>query len=167
MDFFIQDLYPDDVAWCFGCGRLNPHGHHFKTTWENGIAVTRYRPEEKYTAVPGYVYGGFLASLVDCHSTGAAAWAAYLARGHKPGDTDPAPRFVTASLKVDFLKPTPQGVELVAKGRIVEHKGRKVVVETEVWAGDVVTVKGHAVLVEVPEGMVRPKQAHGGGGPTR
>lgn len=163
MAFYIQDLYPDDVAWCYGCGRLNPHGLHLKTAWEDGVAVTRYTPDEKYTAIPGYVYGGFLASLVDCHSTGAAAWAAYLAQGHKPGDTASAPRFVTASLKVDYLKPTPMGVELVARGHIVEHKGRKVVVETEVWAGEVVVVRGHAVLVEMPPDFLRkpPQGAHG------
>ncbi len=157
---FIQDAYPDDVAWCYGCGRLNPDGLHIQTAWEDGEAVTRYTPPARYTAIPGYTYGGFLASLVDCHSTGAAAIAAHLAAGHQVGDGTPAPRFVTASLQVDFLKPTPLGVELVVRGRIVEHKGRKVVVDSEVWAGDQVTVRGHAVLVQMPPGMVA-KPPHG------
>lgn len=29
----IQDLYPDDFAHCFGCGRLNPDGLHIRTEW--------------------------------------------------------------------------------------------------------------------------------------
>lgn len=29
----IQDEYPDDFAWCYGCGRLNQDGYHFRTGW--------------------------------------------------------------------------------------------------------------------------------------
>ena len=30
----IQDEYPDDFAWCYGCGRLNKDGHHLRTSWQ-------------------------------------------------------------------------------------------------------------------------------------
>ncbi len=30
----IQDIYPDDFAWCYGCGRLNNDGHHLRTGWQ-------------------------------------------------------------------------------------------------------------------------------------
>ena len=29
------------------------------------------------TTLPGYVYGGLIASIIDCHATGTAAAAAY------------------------------------------------------------------------------------------
>ena len=50
-------------------------------------------------------------------------------------DTLPAFRFVTGSLHVDYLKPTPLAGELELRGRVKEIKGRKVVVETTVLAG--------------------------------
>ena len=156
MDAF-QDHYPDHVAHCYGCGRLNEHGLRIRTVWEGEEAVTRFRPEAYHTAVPGFVYGGLIASLIDCHSTGAAAAAMARAEGR---DLDSAPpfRFVTGSLHVDFLKPTPIDGQLELRGRIAGIKGRKVVVETEVFAGGAVTARGAVVAVQMPEdfGATRP-----------
>ena len=66
-----------------------------------------------------------------------------------------APRFVTASLQVDFLKPTPLGPELEVRGRIVEITDRKVVQEETLSADGVVTARGRVVAVRMPEGMVK------------
>lgn len=149
MDAF-QDHYPDNVAHCYGCGSRNPHGHQIKTVWEGDETVTRFRPEPFHTSVPGFAYGGLIASLVDCHSTGTAAAAMYRQAG-RDMDSLPAFRFVTGSLHVDFLKPTPIDVELVIRGRVKEIKGRKVIVETAVWAGELVTARGEVVAVQMPE----------------
>jgi len=146
----FQDFYPDHLAQCYGCGRLNPHGHRIKTFWEGEESVTRFTPEPYHTAVPGFVYGGLIASLIDCHSTGTAAAAMYRAEG-RGMDTLPAFRFVTASLHVDFLKPTPLGGELELRGRVKEIKGRKVVVESTVYAAGVATARGEVVAVQMPE----------------
>ncbi len=149
----FQDYYPENVAHCFGCGRLNEHGHQIKTFWEGDETVTRFTPEPYHTAIPGYVYGGMLASLIDCHCTGTAAAAMYRAEGREL-DTEPAFRFVTASLHVDYLKPTPLSGELVIRGRIKEIKGRKVVVEATVYAGEVATARGEVVAVQMPESFL-------------
>ena len=86
----FQDRYPEDVAHCYGCGRLNPHGHHVRTRWEGEETVTRFTPEPHHMAIPGYVYGGLIASLVDCHGTGTAAAVAARAEVPDAGDaTDP------------------------------------------------------------------------------
>ncbi len=151
----FQDFYPDEAAWCYGCGRLNEHGLHIRSFWDGEETVGHFTPQEYHTAMPGFVAGGILASLIDCHGTGTAAGAAYRAEGREPG-TLPAHRFVTASLRVDYLKPTPLGVELEVRGRVKEIKGRKVVVEETLSAGGVVTVRGEVVAVELPESM-RPK----------
>ena len=58
---------------------------------------------------------------------------------------------MTASLRVDYLKPTPLGVPLEVRGRIKEMKGRKVVVDAELSAGGEVTVRGEVVAVQMPE----------------
>ncbi|OFV80370.1 MAG: thioesterase [Acidobacteria bacterium RBG_16_64_8] len=146
----VQDYYADDLAWCYGCGRLNPDGYQLKTVWEGDETVTRFTPRSYHIAIPGYVNGGVLASLIDCHGTGSAAAAAYRAEGREVGD-GPAPRYVTASLRVDYLKPTPLGVLLEVRGRIKETKGRKVVVDAELSAGGEVTVRGEVVAVQMPE----------------
>ena len=72
----FQDYYPEDVAHCFGCGRLNEHGHHIKSYWDGDETVARFVPRPHHTAIPEYVYGGLIASLIDCHGTGTAAAAA-------------------------------------------------------------------------------------------
>ncbi len=149
----VQDYYPEDVAHCFGCGRLNEEGHQLKTVWEGEETVSRFRPKDFHTAIPGYVYGGLIASLLDCHGTGGAAAAALRREGREIGDGE-APRFVTASLQVDFLKPTPLGPELEVRGRVVEITDRKVVLEETLSADGVVTARGRVVAVKMPEGMI-------------
>jgi acyl-CoA thioesterase FadM len=67
--------------------------------------------------------------------------------------TEPLFRFVTASLKVDYLRPTPLGVELEVWGRTTEIKGRKVVVEARVVAKGEVCARGVVVAVQMPEHM--------------
>jgi len=150
----IQDYYPDDVAHCYGCGKLNKYGHQIKTFWEGDETVTRFIPKEYHTAIPGYVYGGLIASLIDCHGTGTAALAAYRAEGRE-FDTMPPFRFVTASLHVDYLKPTPLGVELELRGTVLELKGKKVISEITVLAKREVTARGKVVAVQMPENMIK------------
>jgi hypothetical protein len=79
----IQLYYPPEWAHCYGCGYLNPMGLHIKTFWhkEKGESETRFTPSPHHTAIPGFVYGGLLASLVDCHSTATAAAAKAEAEG--------------------------------------------------------------------------------------
>ncbi|WP_371324688.1 PaaI family thioesterase [Dechloromonas sp. ZY10] len=146
----FQDSYPDNVAHCYGCGRLNQAGHQIKTHWEGEESVTRYLPHPEHTAIPGFVYGGLLASLIDCHSTGTAAAAMYRAE-NRAMDSEPAFRFVTGSLHVDYLKPTPQGVELEIRGQVKEIKGRKVVVTATVYANGIATARGEVVAVQMPD----------------
>lgn len=144
----IQDSYAEDFSHCFGCGRLNPAGHHFRTRLADGTTLTEFEPGADDTALPGFVYGGLIASLLDCHSTGSAAIFA-LARDGVAVGAGESPRFVTRHLAVDFLAPTPLG-PLEAVGRMVESTERKVVVDSELWANGAITARAHAVLIRVP-----------------
>lgn len=146
----FQDFYPEALAHCYGCGRLNDQGLHIRSFWEGEESVCVYQPRPHHIAIPGYVYGGLLASLIDCHGTGTAAAAAYRASG-RAMDSEPPLRFLTASLHVDYLKPTPLGVPLEVRGRVKEVKGRKVVVEALLRANGTVCVRGEVVAVQVPE----------------
>ncbi|MGB8098193.1 MAG: PaaI family thioesterase [Terracidiphilus sp.] len=144
----IQDRYPENLAHCYGCGRLNDHGHHIRTDWDGDETVSVFIPKPWHIAVPGYVYGGLIASLVDCHSTGTAAAAAYRAAGREPG-TEPPFRFVTASLRVDYIKPTPLGPPLTIRGRVKEIKDRKAIVESTIYAEGVATARGEVVAIQM------------------
>ncbi|MGQ9766027.1 MAG: PaaI family thioesterase [Anaerolineae bacterium] len=146
----IQDTYPDNVAHCYGCDRLNEHGLQIKSYWDGAEAVAHFRPRPYHTAIPGYVYGGLIASLIDCHATGTAAAAAGQAEGRVIGE-GPALRFVTASLKVDFLRPTPIDTVLELRGRAMEVKGRKVVLEVTLSANGELCACGEVVCVRMPE----------------
>ena len=149
----FQYYYPEAMAHCYGCGTLNQYGHQIKSFWDGEESVCHFLPEPYHIAIPGYVYGGMLASLVDCHGTGTAAAAAYRAAG-RAMDTEPAFRFLTASLHVDYLKPTPLGIELEIRGKVKEVKGRKAVIEEWIIAGNIITVRGEVVAVQVPDEMV-------------
>jgi acyl-coenzyme A thioesterase PaaI-like protein len=149
----IQDSYPPMFSHCYGCGRLNPDGLQIKSYWDGKEAVCRFAPRPYHTAIPGYVYGGLIASLIDCHATGTAAAAAYQAEG-RPMESDPPLRFLTASLHVDYLKPTPIDVTLEVRARVAEHRGRKVTVEAELYAGEQVCARGRVVTVQVPEHLL-------------
>jgi acyl-coenzyme A thioesterase PaaI-like protein len=148
----FQDHYPDRFSHCFGCGKNNPHGLHLKTYWDGDGALTRFTPSPIYSGgVPEHVYGGLIAALFDCHGTASAAAFAYRAEGREMGDGQPILRYVTASLKVDFLRPTPQHVELVLRARLLSLEGRKVKLEMELSADENVCAKGEMLAVRFKE----------------
>jgi len=152
----FQDYYTDDLSHCFGCGRLNERGHHIRSYWDGEGSVSHFTPEPYHTAVPGFVYGGLIASLIDCHGTGTAAAAKYRADG-RAMDAGARYRFVTASLNVDYLRPTPLGEELEIRGTVKEISGRKVVVAVTLSARGTLCARGEVVAVQLPDAMTFPR----------
>lgn len=147
----FQDYYPDDYSHCYGCGRLNEKGHQIKSYWDGDESICRILPESHYTGgMKDILYGGLIASLMDCHGAGtaAAAKARELELVLTPGAM---PRFVTASLQVDYMKPTPVGVEVELRAKVAEIKGRKVVVNVTLAAEDVVRAKGTLIMIQIKE----------------
>jgi len=150
-DKAFQDYYPDEFAHCYGCGRLNSEGLQIKSTWDGEEGVCRYTPRPFHTGgFPGYFYGGLISSLIDCHSAATASAAKLRAEGFSLGDK-PLSRFVTASLKIDFLKPTPMGKAIELRSRVLEIKDRKILVSTTLSAEGEVRAKGEAIMVQLPE----------------
>ena len=149
----FQDYYPDHLSHCYGCGRLNAHGLQIKSYWDGEETVCTFQPRAYHIAIPGYVYGGLIASIMDCHGTGTAAAAAYRAEGREM-DTEPPLRFLTASLHVDYLRPTPLGVPLEVRAQVKEIKGRKVVVVARLYADGEVCARGEVVAVRAPEHLI-------------
>jgi acyl-coenzyme A thioesterase PaaI-like protein len=148
----FQDYYPDQLSHCYGCGRLNEHGLKIKSYWDNQEAVAVIEPKSYHIGIPGYVYGGLIASVIDCHCIGMASAALLRAEGRDIETSIPL-RFVTASLHVDYLKPTPIGVALEVRAKVEQIKGRKVIVTATVSAKGEICARGEVVAVQMPEQM--------------
>lgn len=144
----IQDRYAEDLQHCYGCGSLNAEGLQLKSYARNGQVVAEFIPANKYLGVPGFAYGGLIASLIDCHAMAAAA------AGFQDPATGEVPRTVTAGLEVRYLKPTPldgRAFDLVAT--MAESSERKAVVEVTLAVDGQVTASGRVVAVRLPDSM--------------
>ena len=144
----IQDFYADDIAICYGCGKNNPHGLHIRTQWNGKEGVFRFKPKPYHTAFPGVVYGGLIASLIDCHSIGTAIAAAYQAEGRAPG-TEPDIMYVTGKLKVSYIKPTPIDKELELRAQVKELGEKKAIVTCDLTADGETCAHGEVIAVRI------------------
>ncbi len=114
----IQDHYPPEFAHCYGCGPANPQGLHLKSYLTGGRTHACFTPAVMYSGgYPGNVYGASAAAF------------AYRAQSRTMGDGGPPLRFVTASLKVDYKRPTPLGQELFIEGARRSLEGRKAIID--------------------------------------
>ncbi len=147
----IQDLYPDELAHCYGCGKNNADGYQLKTYLDADGTKSVFTPSAQYTALPGSVYGGLIASLLDCHGTGSAAAFVCREEGISMDGTVIPVRCVTASLKVDFKAPTPMGVPLELKGELKSLEGRKITVSMTLSANGVVCATGELLAIRLKE----------------
>ena len=133
-DVWIQKEYSPENSHCYGCGVANPHGNGLRTYLNGTETVSRFTPDPMYSGgVPGNVYGGMIASLFDCHGTASAA---AFHRQQSDDPSGPLGRFVTASLHINFLAPTPQAQVLTVSGKLKAIDGRKVWVEMTLTAGE-------------------------------
>ena len=148
----FQDQFPDKYSHCYGCGRLNEHGLQIKSYWDGDESVCTFMPEEYHTAFPGFVYGGLIAAVIDCHSVCTAAAVAFRAEGREIG-SEPTALFVTSSLHVDYIKPTPIDRPMELRSTIREQSDRRIAVSTKVYSGDDVCVTGEVVAVQVAESI--------------
>lgn len=149
----IQDTYNPAAAICYGCGMNNPHGLHIKTRWDGEIGHSRFIPRDEHTAFPGVVYGGLIASLIDCHSIGTAIAAMYDAENRLAGSS-PEITCVTGNLNVSYKEPTPMGVEIKLESHIKELTTKKAVVSTNLIANGIICAVGEVVAVRVDSRLI-------------
>jgi acyl-coenzyme A thioesterase PaaI-like protein len=147
----FQDKYLEARADCWGCGRKNPDGLYIKSFWQDHEAVAHFQPQPNQMGHKGLVNGGILATLVDCHSIGLAMAHAHKEEGREIG-TLPLITYVTASLTVNYLKPTPLNQEpLEVRAHIKKTDGRKTFVECSVYADGIETVKADVLGLRIEE----------------
>jgi len=134
---------------CFGCGALNALGLHIKSRWEGDEFVCVWQPRPEHIGLPGYVYGGTIASVVDCHAVWASLSVHCREAGHDLSCGPPPFGVVTGSLRVNYLKPVLVAQALELRARIIEHGERKSVVACSVRQGLVECATAEVVAVRV------------------
>lgn len=141
---------------CYGCGADNPKGLHIKSHWHGDQCVCRFAPGPEHCAgPPQYVYGGLIASLIDCHSCNTAMSNYYRLEGREIG-SDPEIWCVTGRLTVDYRAPTPIDKEIEVRARVAEAGERKTIVASQVYSGDKLTAEGEVIAVRVPPSWRNP-----------
>ena len=147
----FQDQYLDSRADCWGCGRNNHQGLQIKSYWDGEEAVASYSPKSFHSGHKGILNGGIIATLIDCHCVGLAMADAHRREGRDIGSL-PLITYVTASLKVDYLKPTfleDESIELRAKVDRVE--GKKTFISCSLFANDVIRAQAEVLGVRIDE----------------
>jgi acyl-coenzyme A thioesterase PaaI-like protein len=102
----IQEaLYPE--IKCFGCGHANPKGFHLRSYREGDLTVAEFTPRPEHDNGFGFLNGGIIATVLDCHGAAVVMWeAAQREWAAAPGAPIP---FITAGFDLRFLRPTPLG----------------------------------------------------------
>jgi len=150
----VQDQLTDNN--CYGCGADNDKGLQIKSHWHGNECICHYVPRpEQCAGPPQYVYGGTIASIVDCHSVNTAMSNHYKREGREVG-TAPEIWCVTGRLTVNYLAPTPIDQEIELRSTIEEIGERKTLVRCRVFSGNVQTAEGEVIAVRVGDDWKNP-----------
>jgi len=138
---------------CWVCGNENQHGLYIKSYWEGEESVCTWKAENFHTAGwPHVLNGGIISGIIDCHCVQTAMAASYKVRNGE--EKDPSHYwFATASLKVDFLKPTPVDKPIQLRARVKEMQAKKALVNCSLYSEGVECAWGEVVAVRVPAGI--------------
>lgn len=143
---------------CFGCGASNEQGLRIKSFWAGDEVLCAWRAQPHHIGHPGILYGGTLASVIDCH----CIWTA-VAHAHRLHGVEMTgePRFpyVTAALQVNFRKPVPIDAAIELRARVAEFGERKAIVRCSVTCRGVLAAEAELVAVRMPALAVEPFSA--------
>jgi acyl-coenzyme A thioesterase PaaI-like protein len=118
-----------------------------KSRVEGGEVVLDWRPEPHHEAFPGFVNGGIIGVLFDCHCNWAAAHHLMTRRGlaHPPCT-------VTADYAITMRRPTPTTAPVLLRARVVEATDDRAVVEGTLEGGGTVCATCRGTFVAVKPG---------------
>lgn len=149
----FQDRMPGNH--CFGCGPGVERGLRIKSFWAGEReSLCRFRPETHHAAGPrGFLNGGIIATLIDCHAVCTAVADAYRRVGRPMGEGELI-WYVTGSLQVDYRRPTPIDREVEVRARIVEAGERKTRLVCELVSAGELCAEARVLAVRVdPVGL--------------
>jgi len=147
LSYAFQDLLPGNHCW--GCGPEVEDGLKIRSFWDGDKATCTWTPRLEFAAGPKHiVYGGTIASVIDCHSIFTAIAETYKKEGREVGDGDII-WYVTASLKITYKKPTPIDQPLTMTANVTELGERKALIHCSLFSGGIETATGEMVAVRV------------------
>ncbi len=149
----FQDYFRDN--YCFGCGALNERGLQIKSRWEGEEAVCTWRAAPYHSAgSPHILSGGIIAALLDCHSMATAIADAYRREGREM-DSEPEIVYVTGSLHLNFVRPTPLSQPVTLRAHVKARAGRRTTIVATLYSEEQECVRAEAVAVRVSESWRR------------
>ena len=126
--------------------------------------MCRFTPRSHHAAMPhDIVNGGIIAAVIDCHSVCTAIADAYARAGRYAGDGKrPLLWYATASLHVDYLKPTPLSMPFTVSARVTQVDRRRTTLVAELTSDDgVLTCTGEVVAAQVSDRWARNQGYYG------
>ncbi len=145
----IQNQWPEEGTFCWGCGKNNEHGLQLKSYWKDEESIATWVPKEYHMAFPGILNGGIIATLIDCHGTGTANAAA-----HKAADgSNQHFMYVTGGISLKYLRPTPINKPITLRAKITELSEKKIKVACDLYSEDMKCATGEVLAVRVDLGL--------------
>lgn len=114
---------------CFGCGPANDKGLRLRSFPVDGEVRAAFLPWPEHDNGLGFLNGGIISTVLDCHSAAAVLHEADL-RGWKPYEGLPL-SYVTAGLDVRYLRPSPLREECELVARVVVADEARMLAEVE------------------------------------
>ncbi len=143
----FQDHWQHNNCWGCGCG--NEHGHQIKSFWSGDEAICTWTAEKYHKAGPdNYLNGGVIATIIDCHSICTAIADRYREEDREL-DSKPPIWCVTASMKIDYHKPTPIDRQVTLKAKVVKREGKKSLVSCTLYSDDIKCAEAEVLAVRV------------------
>lgn len=138
----IQErLYPDIP--CFGCGQGNPKGLRLRSFPADAHVVAEFRPWPEHDNGLGYLNGGIIGTVLDCHSAAAVILEADQ-RGWPPLP-GAALSYVTAGLDLRYRRPAPLHEPVELRSWVTRAGEDEMTAVAELWADGKVRAEATAV----------------------
>ncbi|MBJ81695.1 MAG: thioesterase [Acidimicrobiaceae bacterium] len=119
---------------CYGCGAWNDRGLQIRSFWDGDETVCIFEPQPHHAAMPPDVMnGGTIATVIDCHGVCSAIADAYRIEGRKVGEGEQI-WYATASLTVNYRKPTPVDGPVTARARLTYRDKKKTIFEVDFFS---------------------------------
>ena len=139
----IQDKWEDIGTHCWGCGKNNEHGLQIKSCWIGDDAICIWQPKHYHVALLGFLNGGIIATVMDCHCLNAAnAWVLrHLQELDKP--------YLSGLFEIKYLRPASIEKPILLRARVKEMKGRKITVTCSLFSEGIEEECAHMEFVAV------------------
>ncbi len=129
----IQERFFPDLT-CFGCGPANAKGLRLRSYPKDDGVVATFLPWPEHDNGLGYLNGGIIGTVLDCHSAAAVVLEVDRRGWREPGDA--LLPFVTAGMDIRYRRPAPLHETSSLRAIVVEPGPDEMTVEVELaWDG--------------------------------